>query len=142
MTQTCLAILAVGQHEQDYCVLRQVSRRSGWALSTVGTIAEAMRFLERHPAPVIFCNRHLPDGGWRDLSDAATRHGRGANVIVTSRLADDRLWAEVLNLGGYDVLATPLNGSEVFQAVESASRNWRYPLAAQARMATAQQAVA
>lgn len=108
-------------------------------MSTAGTIAEAMRFLEHNPAPVIFCNRHLPDGNWRDLSEAAAGRGLQANVIVTSRLADDRLWAEVLNLGGYDVLATPLNASEVFQAVESAS-GWRYPRATEGQMEIAQHA--
>jgi hypothetical protein len=30
-------------------------------------------------------------------------------LVVTSRLADDRLWWEALNLGGYNVLAKPLN---------------------------------
>ena len=139
-TKGPLAILAVGQDEQDRCVLRQASSRSGWALSTVGTVAEATRFLERHPTCVIFCNRHLPDGGWRDLSEAAASRGLQANVIVTSRLADDHLWAEVLNLGGYDVLATPLNASEVLQAVESASRSWRYPKAAAGQMELAQHA--
>jgi FixJ family two-component response regulator len=47
-----------------------------------------------------------------------------SNVIVTSRLGDDHLWAEVLNLGGYDVLAKPLDGSELFRALSSAWRNW------------------
>jgi hypothetical protein len=32
---------------------------------------------------------------------------------VISRLADEYLWAEVLNLGGHDVLAKPLRQAEV-----------------------------
>jgi DNA-binding NtrC family response regulator len=39
------------------------------------------------------------------------------NLIVTSRLADDELWAEVLNLGGYDVLAQPFDPQEVYRIV-------------------------
>jgi DNA-binding response OmpR family regulator len=35
-------------------------------------------------------------------------------------LADDHLWAEVLNLGGYDVLAKPFDGCELFRALSSA----------------------
>jgi hypothetical protein len=38
-------------------------------------------------------------------------------LVVTSRIADDRLWSEVLNLGGYNVLAKPLNMKEVFHVV-------------------------
>ena len=41
-------------------------------------------------------------------------------VIVTSRIADDSLWAEVLNLGGYDVLAKPFREAELIWALESA----------------------
>jgi DNA-binding response OmpR family regulator len=38
-------------------------------------------------------------------------------LIVTSRLADDELWAEVLNLGAYDVLAQPFDPDEVYRVV-------------------------
>lgn len=75
---------------------------------------------------MIFCERNLPDGTWKDLVEAAAAGGRRANVIVTSQLADDRLWAEVLNLGGYDVLAKPFDGCELFRALSSAWRNWHY----------------
>jgi hypothetical protein len=49
---------------------------------------------------------------------------RPPNLIVSSRLADDRLWAEVLNLGGYDVLARPFNRVEVIRVVQAAWRAW------------------
>jgi DNA-binding NtrC family response regulator len=132
MIQTRFVVLAVGLREQDHSVLRQELSLSNGTLATARTIAEAARFLERNPAPVIFCERNLPDGTWKDLVEAAAAGGRRANVIVTSRLADDRLWAEVLNLGGYDVLAKPLDGSEVSHAVASAWRNRRYAEAARA----------
>ena len=45
-------------------------------------------------------------------------------LIVTSRLADDRLWAEALNLGAYDVLAKPFNHDEVLRSVSLAWLNW------------------
>jgi hypothetical protein len=41
-------------------------------------------------------------------------------MIVTSRLADERLWAEVLNLGGYHLLAKPFDASEVVRVVGTA----------------------
>lgn len=45
---------------------------------------------------------------------------------------DARLWAEALNLGGYDVLAKPFDASEVNRAVDSALRNWVWLKAVQA----------
>jgi len=41
-------------------------------------------------------------------------------LIVTWRLADERLWAEVLNLGGFDVLGQPLYAREVLHSINSA----------------------
>ena len=41
--------------------------------------------------------------------------------IVTSRLADDALWAEVLNVGGYDLLLKPFRAEEVIRMVHAAA---------------------
>jgi FixJ family two-component response regulator len=46
-------------------------------------------------------------------------------MIVTSRLADDRLWAEALNLGVYDVLAKPFDRTELIRSVRLAWEHWR-----------------
>jgi hypothetical protein len=40
-------------------------------------------------------------------------------------VADERLWAEVLNLGGYDVLSTPFAAGEVLRACFLAWQSWR-----------------
>jgi DNA-binding response OmpR family regulator len=45
-------------------------------------------------------------------------------LIVTSRLADDRLWAEALNLGAYDVIAKPFEASEVVRIAGLACAHW------------------
>jgi FixJ family two-component response regulator len=45
-------------------------------------------------------------------------------LIVASRLADERLWAEALNLGAWDVLAKPFNHIEVIRSVKSAWQHW------------------
>ena len=123
MKQPRVRILAVGLDEEDQGILREVFSRFGWILVTAGTIAEAVRSLEHYPAPVILCESDLPDGNWADVVEVGTTRERPSNVIVTSRLADDRLWADVLNLGGYDVLAKPLASGELFRAVGSALRN-------------------
>jgi len=44
-------------------------------------------------------------------------------VIVASRLADERLWAEVLNLGGYDLLAKPFDRDELVRVIAMAARH-------------------
>jgi len=46
-------------------------------------------------------------------------------VIVTSHLADERLWAEALNLGAYDVLAKPFDAIEVGRILGLAWQHWQ-----------------
>ena len=48
------------------------------------------------------------------------RMERAPVLIVTSKVADEYLWSEVLNLGGYDVLAQPLDRDEVTRVARSA----------------------
>jgi len=50
------------------------------------------------------------------------------SLIVTSRLADDRLWVEALNLGAWDVLAKPFDRSEVIRNMKSAWQHWHHQI--------------
>jgi hypothetical protein len=41
-------------------------------------------------------------------------------VVFMSRAADERLWAEMLNLGAFDLLMKPLLAAEVGWVIDSA----------------------
>lgn len=43
-------------------------------------------------------------------------------------MADERLWAEVLNLGGYDVLPTPFEPDEVTRVCTGAWLAWKHKM--------------
>src|SRR5215471_5049448 len=78
---------------------------------------------------VVICEALLPDGSWKDLLARMARARTSSVLVVTSKVADEWLWAEVLNLGGYDVLAQPFDREEVTRvmrsAVRSSSNRWR-----------------
>jgi DNA-binding response OmpR family regulator len=68
----------------------------------------------------------LPEGKtWKDLLRAVEALRNPPPLIVTSRLADECLWAEVLNLGGYDLLMKPFDATEVFRVVSLAWLSWK-----------------
>jgi DNA-binding response OmpR family regulator len=83
-----------------------------------------MVFLAEHPTLVAICESDLPDGSWKDLLAHLADMNRPPLLIVTSRLADEVLWSEVLNLGGYNVLAKPLVETEVRHVLDNAWRRW------------------
>jgi nucleotide-binding universal stress UspA family protein len=49
-------------------------------------------------------------------------------MLVVSRHADERLWAEVLNLGGFDVLTLPFDRDELGRVLSSALRHSPVPM--------------
>lgn len=88
-------------------------------------VQEALHLISQGLFPVVISERDLPDGNWRDVLEVTATRLRPPVLIVTDRLADDYLWAEVLNLGGYDVLAKPLDRSEVHRTIGLAWQHWQ-----------------
>ena len=92
-------------------MLAGMLRADNCAVRTANSFEAACEYLSGGVSPVVICDRSLPDGDWKDLLDKTPR------LIVTSCVADEVLWAEVLNLGGYDVLAQPFDELEVRRVV-------------------------
>jgi DNA-binding response OmpR family regulator len=82
-----------------------------------------LRYL-RAKIPLVVTERNLATGSRRDLLDNAFLLPDPPILIVTSRLPDEYLWAEALNLGAYNVLAKPFDASEVMRILDSAWRHW------------------
>jgi DNA-binding response OmpR family regulator len=115
------SILSVSPSEEDHAVLSR-ALNDICEVVTTHTCQEAAEFLCRENVPAIFCERDLPDGSWKYLLSYVGELKDPPALIVTSRLADEHLWAEVLNMGGYDVLAKPFREPEVRHTVEWALR--------------------
>ena len=125
MSQRTLNALAILPAHEDRHRLSEIFRHSRWHLELSESLHDARSLLSLSHVGVVLTDCHLPDGGWKDvLHELARRHATAPPVIVVSRLADERLWAEVLNLCGYDVLATPFHADEVRWSIISAWRHW------------------
>jgi DNA-binding NtrC family response regulator len=83
---------------------------------------DTVEHLSRSAISVVICDSDLPDGDWKDVLRHVLQARSAPVLIVTSRAADSSLWAEVLNLGGYDVLAQPFDREEVTRVIASALR--------------------
>ena len=75
--------------------------------------------------PVVFCECPLPDGNWKDVLGQLAPMPDRPRLIVFSRHADERLWAEVLDFGAFDLLATPFREGELVFTVGSAWLDWK-----------------
>ena len=129
--QTVIRVLHVTPNETDHVSLRFVLQHPNWQIHRAQNYQEARAFILQRPVSVVISEAALPDGNWKGILDDTRRSLDAPNLIVTSRLADDRLWAEVLNLGGWDVLSTPFEAGEVVRVLFAASLartpSWRHP---------------
>jgi DNA-binding NtrC family response regulator len=117
-------VLSVSPFDDDHLPLQAIIRHSRWMLFQARDIASALVVLHQHEISVVLCERGLQPGTWIDLLEHIKPLPNAPSFIVASRLADERLWAEALNLGAWDVLAKPFDRTEVFRSVKSGWQSW------------------
>jgi two-component system response regulator PilR (NtrC family) len=99
-------------------------------LTHAGSLQQARAKLRQEEFDVILTEASLPDGNWVDALHLAREIPREVQVIVTDPQADARFWAEVLNLGAYDLVAQPFYEPEVRRILYNACTRWAGPTAA------------
>lgn len=129
-----VSVLAILPAKEDQASLEQIFQHSRWNLHPVEVLDRARPMIDERAAGVVISDCHLPDGRWQDVLSELQCRRIEPLLIVASRLADDGLWAEVLNRGGFDVLATPFQAQEVTRSVSLAWRHWRDKLAVSERL--------
>ena len=134
-------VLSISPMEEDHFFLQNILNRlrgtldpsRSFTVTFCATLASGLAALRKRQFEVVVCERDLPSGSWKDVLEEATILPDPPSLIVTSRLADERLWAEALNLGAYDVLAKPFDRTEAMRVIGAAWRAWGGPARLPAR---------
>jgi DNA-binding NtrC family response regulator len=109
-------------------ILDQGGRRghmdASWILSFAAGLASATPLLKDHRISIVLSECDLGPSTWRDVLAETSSLVHSPLLIVTSHVADGRLWAEALNLGAYDVLAKPFDPDEVLRSLNLAWLRW------------------
>jgi DNA-binding response OmpR family regulator len=124
-SQKVVKVLLISPFDEDHRRLGDILKHSNWQQHAARTKREAFDHLRENVTPVAICESQLPDGTWQDVLSDLGEMPRPPLLVVTSRVADDRLWSEALNLGAYNVLAKPLNMKEVFHVAGLAWLSWK-----------------
>jgi len=126
-------VVLVSPCAEDHASLRKIFRGSPWKLQRAFTLNHGLGVFSRNRDGIFvaICESILPDGDWKLLMAELDKMAVRPSLVVSSRLADERLWAEVLNLGAFDLLpGAPFVAEEVLRVTESA---WRAATAARER---------
>ena len=119
-----ICALLVGAEPESRLVMRDVFRDAGWRLYHASDRKQALGCLEQKLVQVVLTNADLPGWPWKQALQDLQRMAPPPQLVVTSRTADEFLWAEVLNWGAYDVLVEPFCRDEVERVVASARRHF------------------
>lgn len=125
-TKLPITVLLVSTRTEDHLALQAIFCGSRWQLRAARTARDGIETIRHHAEiAVVICEHTLPDGDWRSLLAQMDKMALPPSLIVSSRLADERLWAEVLNLGAFDLLlGAPFEPEEVLRVTESAWSAW------------------
>jgi DNA-binding response OmpR family regulator len=122
MQQRRISVLSVSPCADDHEAIADIMP---WPIHRAASLAVAMQLLRRRQISVVVCERDLPPHSWKDLLTEVSALPKPPLVIVTSRHADEYLWAEALNLGASDVLAKPFDAGELKRTLFVAGLNWQ-----------------
>ncbi len=122
-----LCMLLFGDFSNDKPRLRTLFRKLGWRLLESQSRPEALRCIKNVPIHVVLAESDHPSWNWKHILEDLRACDVPPQLVIASRLADDRLWSEALNWGAYDVLLQePLNCSEVERVIAAAKRQLDY----------------
>jgi DNA-binding NtrC family response regulator len=128
-TNKVLTVVSLSPIEDDNLSLEAIIGPR-WTLLKAYNLPTAWELLQRHEVSVVLCERDLKPGTWIDLLKHIQPMPHPPYLIVTSKLADERLWVDALNLGAWDVLAKPFTRIEVIRTVKLAWDLWHHDIEA------------
>lgn len=122
VTPARVPVLVVSPYPEDHVQLGKILQRDCWELRHATTCEQAQVLLEMSPFALVISESDVAGSCWRKMLSVISRvpFSRKPDLVVISTKADERLWSEVLNLGGYNVLAKPFDAAEVRWVVENA----------------------
>jgi len=108
------AIVFVSASAGDARTFRELLDCSRWLVVNVPDLIGARAVIEKLRPQLVVCDTDIEgSGSWRDLLEGRPSFA----LIVVSRHVDEALRAEVLNLGGSDVLDKPFAVEEVERVI-------------------------
>ncbi|MDE3194749.1 MAG: response regulator [Acidobacteriota bacterium] len=115
-----IRVLVVMPNPADRTAFTGIAAHAHWDVRMASSCDSAGEMLKHHPADVIVCDRDVKPSGWREALETLAARSPQSRFILSTPATDDRLWLEVIERGGYDVVTTPLHQDRVIRAINHA----------------------
>ena len=128
-TVTVLSIGPIDEHQVELAEFLSASEwalcpDTRWTIESCSSLRTAVPMLQDGHVSIVLYDKETEPLRWAETVDRVLQMPNAPYLIVTSRLADDRLWSEALNLGAYDVLGKPFDRAEVIRTLSLAWLRW------------------
>ncbi|MEP6716079.1 MAG: hypothetical protein ABJC09_10930 [Terriglobia bacterium] len=107
-------VVALIDGAAERATLHTLAARESWRLAIAHDHQALLRELRQAPA-VVVC-----EGDWRAILESLRAAGARCRMILAAPQTVDKLWLEVLELGGYDVVTSPFHERRLIDAIDHA----------------------
>lgn len=115
-----ISILVVSSDIESRNSLRDILSREGWKTIPASTVGECEEVFSNQTIDLVFCERGLADGTYRDIVAMTRSKSPGVRLVVTSRLADWEEYFEALDNGAFDLIASPSLAADIIRVIHQA----------------------
>jgi DNA-binding NtrC family response regulator len=115
-------ILIVSSELEHRRALNDILRKEGYDTTCASRVSECQEALQTQNVSLIFCDRRISDGNYRDVVALTRTSNQRIRVVVTSRLADWDEYLDALHHGAFDLIASPCQPTDVLWAMVQARR--------------------
>lgn len=116
----------IGSEDNSFADLDRMFAAYAWSLVRAEVWKDVLLLPSAEDA-THFLYRHVPNNAsWIEALTMINLMPSSPAFILTSWVGDERLWADVLNRGGYDLLLEPFDAVEVQRVVAAALKHTRY----------------
>ncbi|MGB6546225.1 MAG: response regulator [Candidatus Acidiferrales bacterium] len=116
-------IVVASADMEDRRALTNILAEQGIEPIITPTVRGCMEILSKENVQMVFCDRTLADGTYRDLLNAVRAQALRTKVVVTSRVADWDEFLEATRLGAFDVITSPCRPTDVDWMIIQAQRD-------------------
>jgi len=121
------SLLIVTSRAEDVSELNEILRGTSWLLTDVSSLDDAVAKLQAAALPIIFYDRGAAGVCWQETIERLIAARKGSCVVLISNVADQYLWEEVVQHGGFDLLPRPFRKDQVLSALAFAHAHLRAP---------------
>ena len=113
-------MLVVSSEIRNRNSLRDVLNQEGCKTIYVLTVGECKEVLASQNVDLVFCDRSLADGTYRDILAMTRLRSPCVRLVVTSRLADWEEYLEALDNGAFDLITSPSQTADIVRVMSRA----------------------